>query len=206
MHLADPHAQWRPFYGPPDSPFLAPRGVHLGANRLLVSDTGQNRVFLWHQLPTETHQAPDVVLGQENFIGNAPNGQGVGRAPSAQSLYWPYGLTSDGTRLCIADTGNRRVLVFDDIPTTSFAAADHVIGQENFTERDYDHRHAIWPYSVKIGPAGQLAITDTQYYRVLLWAHWKQAVKHASPPTLVGQPDRKRTGKTSSGRAPGIIP
>ncbi len=263
MHLINLHAQWRPFYGPPDSPFLAPRGVNLGGDQLLVSDTGQNRVFLWHRLPTEAHQAPDVVLGQlavsdtgrnrgdvadaatlqypsglwtdgqrlivadawnhrvliwhrlptkhgqpadvvigqKDFTANAPNGQGVGHAPSAQSLYWPYGLTSDGDRLWIADTGNRRVLVYDCIPTTSYAAADRVIGQENFSERDYDHRHAIWPYSVKIGSAGQLAITDTQYYRVLLWSHWSQALEQV-PPTLVGQPHQEANGQNQFGAGP----
>jgi hypothetical protein len=36
------------FYGDAESPLLAPRGVCLHGNLLVVSDTGQNRVFVKH--------------------------------------------------------------------------------------------------------------------------------------------------------------
>ena len=263
IHLPHPTDEYRIFRGAPDSPFLAPRGVHLGGNRLLVSDTGHNRVFIWHQLPTQEFQAPDMVLGQStageternrgssvdattllypsglwsdgqklivadawnhrvlvwhrfpttpaqpadvvigqaDLTSNAPNQQGVGNHPTARTLHWPYGLTSDGTRLWIADTGNRRVLFYHTIPTEHNAPADALIGQENFGERDYDAQNAIWPYSVKISANGYLAITDTQYYRVLLWPHWENAF--AQPATvLVGQPHREANGQNQFGLTP----
>ena len=59
---------------------------------------------------------------------------------------------------------------------TNFAPADEVIGKPDFTNRDYENHEPIWPYSVKISESGQLAITDTQYYRVLVWKHWKDAL------------------------------
>jgi len=228
------------FKGETDNPLLAPRGVCLAQGKLLVSDTGQNRVFIWHQVPTSEYQVPDitlgqssaqhvgrnaggsvsastllypsgiwsdgerliiadawnhrvliwhrfpthngqpadVVLGQPDFLANAPNVSGIGHAPSAQSLNWPYGVTSDGQSLWVADTGNRRVLYYAHIPQKSFAAADHVIGKASFEDRDYDPQDAIWPYSVKISPEGAMAITDTQYYRVLLWQDWRNALEH----------------------------
>ena len=52
------------FLGAPDSPFLAPRGVWMGEDKLLVADTAQNRVFIWNTLPTTQKAEPDVVLGQ----------------------------------------------------------------------------------------------------------------------------------------------
>ena len=243
------------FLGGKDNPLLAPRGVHLAGGRLIVADTGQNRVFIWNEIPTETHREPDVVLGQEvktdtdrnaggkvtasslmypsglwsdgqrlivcdawnhrvliwtnmptedgqpadvvvgqrDFTGNEPNVNGVGATPSAHSLNWPYGVTSDGKRLFIADTGNRRVLVYDRLPTKNYAAADHVIGKPDFSDRDYDHEEAIWPYSVKLGPKGELAIADTQYYRALIFASVSSAL-HPRPrpnptrnPVIVGQ-------------------
>ncbi len=245
----------RLFLGEAENPLLAPRGVCLVGNRLMISDTGQNRVFIWNQLPTSLHQAPDitlgqvaaagvsrnaggkvsgstlmypsgiwsdgqrlivadawnhrvliwthfptadgqpadVVVGQPDFQGNAPNVAGISHAPSAQSLNWPYGVWSDGTALWVADTGNRRVLYYATIPTSSYVAADAVIGKPDFQTRDYENQDAIWPYPVKISPTGEMAITDTQYYRVLLYAHWSDPV-HLRPrtennaaPTIIGQ-------------------
>ena len=253
----------RVFLGDPDSPFLAPRGVYTHGSKLLVSDTGQNRIFIWNQLPesisqkpdlvigqadhintgrneggnasaqslqypaavwtdgnclivadswnhrvliwkdfpTKDHQAADVVLGQDNFSGNLPNKMGVNTNPSARSLYWPYGLTVFEGKLFVADTGNRRVLVFNQIPEDSGKSADYVIGQENFESRGYDSEHAIWPYAVALGPNGELAITDTQYYRVLLWNHWEQACKEQAK-YLIGQPDFESNGQNQFGLYP----
>lgn len=93
MHLTDLAAQWRAFHGPPNSPFLAPRGVYLSDGCLVVSDTGQNRVFLWHQLPTDEHQEPDVVLGQAT-VGDTERNRG--EAVSASTLQYPSGVWTDG--------------------------------------------------------------------------------------------------------------
>lgn len=243
------------FRGAAQNPFLAPRGVFFHQGKLWVADTGQNRVFMWHntpsegqepdlvlgqthtthtgrnaqgevsanslqypsgiwsdgqklivadawnhrvliwlQLPTQHGQSADVVIGQPDFVSNQPNVQGLNHRPSAQSLYWCYGVCSDGQSLWIADTGNRRVLFFKEIPTTSFAAADAVIGQTDFSERDYDPANAIWPYSVKVGPQGELAIVDTQFYRVLLWHNASSAFQQPAD-VLIGQPDFAQNGQ-----------
>ncbi len=244
------------FLGDSGNPFLAPRGVCLVGQQLFVADTGQNRVFIWHQLPTQPFQKPDVVLGQADqtatarneggavnaaslqypsglwsdgkrlivadawnhrvliwhtiptqdgqpadtvigqpdMLSNQPNVAGIGHAPSAQSLHWPYGLSVYDDRLFIADTGNRRVLLYNQIPTKHFVAADAVIGKRHFNDRDYEAEDPIWPYSVKFGPHGQMAITDTQYYRVLLWEHWTQAFTQKAN-ILIGQPNRESNGQ-----------
>ncbi len=247
----------RIFLGGKDNPLLAPRGVHLAGGRLLVSDTGQNRVFLWNRLPTRSHQEPDIVLGQvekddtgrnaggsvsartlmypsglwsdgqrvivadawnhrvliwnhwptrngqpadvvigqSDFTRNEPNVAGIGSAPTARSLNWPYGVTSDGERLLIADTGNRRVLVYDRIPTENHQAADAVIGKQSFSDRDYDHTQPIWPYSVKLGPRGEVAIADTQYYRVWLFPALEEALHPRPRPVLIGQATLEDNGQ-----------
>ncbi|MEL6669263.1 MAG: NHL repeat-containing protein [Bacteroidota bacterium] len=241
----------RHFLGEANNPLLAPRGVHLINGKLIVADTGQNRVFIWNQLPespyadadvvlgqTEANstarnaggqagastllypsglwsdgqklvvcdawnhrvliwskfpsrhgQPADIVLGQPDFTSHEPNVGGVSSLPTAKSLNWPYGVDSDGQRLFIADTGNRRVLIFNSWPEQSYEAASHVIGKSGFSDRDYDHHQPIWPYSVKLGPKGQLAIADTQYYRVLLYASWKKAIEQTAnqEPVIIGQ-------------------
>ncbi len=182
------------FYGDAESPLLAPRGVCLHGNLLVVSDTGQNRVFvklivadawnhrvlIWPSIPTVHSQPADVVVGQENFTNTKPNRAGIGADPGADTLYWPYGVWSQNNCLWIADTGNRRVLYFENLPLENGAQADAVIGQPDMHCRDYNPQHAIWPYSVKTNKAGRLLITDTQYYRVLLWQQQEQA-RHISP-------------------------
>ncbi|MEM9984746.1 MAG: hypothetical protein AAF804_06595 [Bacteroidota bacterium] len=252
------------FLGAPDSPFLAPRGVWMGEDKLIVADTAQNRVFIWNALPTTPQAEPDVVLGQAqstqtgrnaggpatastfhypsgiwsngellmvadawnhrtliwttfpthhaqpadlvlgqpDFHGCEPNVGGITARPSAQSLNWPYGLWSNGEELWIADTGNRRILYFDSIPQQSFAPADLVLGQEDFQTRDYDSDHPVWPYAVKIGPHGELAVPDTQFFRVLLWSHWKDALDQP-PSAIIGQRNLKENGQNQFRWKPG---
>ncbi len=50
----------------------------------------------------------------------------------ANTLNFPRFALSDGQRLFIADSGNDRILIFNEIPTTNGAAADAVIGQPDF--------------------------------------------------------------------------
>jgi hypothetical protein len=77
-----------------------------------------------------------------------------------------------------------------------------LIGKPSFTERDYEHTAAVWPYSVKLGPGGELAIADTQYCRVLWWLHW-QAALAGEPPRLIGQPDLASNGPNQLALRPG---
>jgi hypothetical protein len=144
-------------------------------------------VLIWHTFPTAHGQPADVVLGQPDFLSVQPNVAGIGAVPGPDTLNWPYGVFSDGTRLWIADTGNRRVLVYHQIPHTSFAPADAVIGKTDFHTRDYDHYEPIWPYSVRVSPNGQLCIADVQYYRVLLWHHWEKASQGQPANVVIGQ-------------------
>lgn len=249
-----PHRNAIFFYGAPDSPFLAPRGVFLSPlGHLIVSDTGQNRVFIWNQIPTESQVSPDVVigqadsfqtgrnidqksvntglqypsgiwsdgvrlaiadawnhrvllwnqmptgerqpadvvLGQNNLEGNLANRFGVGSSPTADSLYWPYGITSDGQNLWIADTGNRRILHFEEWPRHNGSPASQVLGQTDFHSREYDPRFFTWPYTLSINEQGQMAVADTQSFRVGVWNDWNMAKKHAAN-FWIGQSDHDR--------------
>ncbi|MEO6166194.1 MAG: hypothetical protein ABIO46_05225 [Chitinophagales bacterium] len=244
------------FYGDEGNPFLAPRGVFTIGDKLIVSDTAQNRIFIWNKIPVSSYEKPDlilgqttasntqrnaggkvnaatllypsgiwsdgnkliiadawnhrvliwnsfpavhgqsadVVVGQQNFESNLPNTTGVGTPASAKNLYWPYGVCSDGHHLWIADTGNRRVLFYENIPTENYQPADQLIGKENFEDKDYRPEYPVWPYSVKISEEGLLAITDTQYYRVLIWNDWKNAFAKPAD-AIIGQPDLESNGQ-----------
>lgn len=94
--------------------------------RLIVGDG--SRVLIWKSLPTRDFTPADLVLGQRDFSTNQSNSAGI----SAASLGSVAQVTSDGTRVAVADSGNHRVLVWDRFPAVSGAPADRVIGQVDF--------------------------------------------------------------------------
>ena len=132
----------------------------------MLADAWNHRVLIWLSMPMEDGQPADVVIGQPNFHHNDPNVKGVGSSPTSQSLNWPYGVFSDGKQLWIADTGNRRVLYYKEIPTENFAAADKVFGKPTFKERDYENNDPIWPYSVKVSPNGHSILSSLNLARL----------------------------------------
>lgn len=175
-----------PCAAPSATCFHYPSGLWAGAGRLVVADARNHRVLIWNQFPEENGQPADLVLGQPCFADRGANLSHLNALPSAQSLHWPYGVCSDGERLWIADTGNRRILYYAQWPTESFQPADAVIGQADFGSKAITSSYFTWPYSVKIGPEGQLAVTDTGAFRVLLWQDYRQAFQQPAD-TLIGQ-------------------
>lgn len=180
-------------HGPASAHSLnVPTGICALGEGLAVADAWNHRVLIWHRAPTRANQPADVVLGQPDFAANAIN---RGRdAPDADSLYWPYGVAFDGTRLWVADTGNRRVLRWDAIPQRSGQPADGVLGQPDFRHRD-ENAGAVgpaglrWPHAIARWQ-GALALADAGNNRVLLW--------HATAPSglqpadaILGQPDAR---------------
>ena len=172
---------------------LYPSGIWSDGKKLIVADAWNHRVLIWHTLPTKNAQPADVVVGQKDFEKNLPNGA-IGNDPTSQTLNWPYGVFSDGKSLWIADTGNRRVLFYKTIPTKNYAKADDVIGKPNFNTRDYENNEPIWPYSIKINEKGNLAIADTQFYRVLIWNDKNDAFSKQAD-IIIGQENFDNAGQ-----------
>ena len=139
---------------------------------LAVADAWTHRVLVWHQRPTQSHQPPDVVLGQADFDGGLSN-RGL-NLPTASTLFWPYCVSWDGKRLWVADTGNRRVLMWLGLPQHTGAAADLVLGQGDFEHRDENGggtpsaASMRWPHAISF-PAGGLCVADAGNNRLMLW-------------------------------------
>ncbi|MBI4867470.1 MAG: hypothetical protein HY816_11015 [Candidatus Wallbacteria bacterium] len=107
-----------------------PRSAVVIAGKLLVSDSGNSRVLLYDQIPTNSSNTPTVVIGQTGMTGGSVNMGGAN--PSAASLAFPAGLGTDGQRLFVADQGNDRVLVFSPVPSANGASAGSVLGHVDF--------------------------------------------------------------------------
>ncbi|WP_119458728.1 NHL repeat-containing protein [Rhodospirillaceae bacterium SYSU D60014] len=148
-----------------------PTGIAVGPDVLAVADAWNHRVLLWHDLPRSSNQPADIVLGQADFrSGEANRGLAAARA---DTLNWCYGVAIHDGRLFVADAGNRRVLVWDEIPAVNGAPADLVLGQRDFTTRDESAGEGAgavgmrWPHS--IAAAGMLFVADAGNNRVMVW-------------------------------------
>lgn len=123
---------------PGDSTLFAPSGVWTDGKRLVVADSGNNRVLIWLDFPTKNAQAANIVLGQDRFTQNTPNDanhdEAQDVAPTGETLWNPGGVASNGVQLAVADRGNHRVLLWNTFPTQSFQHADEVLGQGGWTK------------------------------------------------------------------------
>jgi hypothetical protein len=102
----------------------APRGIWTDGTRIVVADTGNNRVLIWSTFPTSNGTPADVVLGQANFnVAEVPS------PPTPSSMNQPLDVFFDGERLYVSDSQNNRVMGWNGMPTQNNQAADFFVGQ-----------------------------------------------------------------------------
>ena len=89
------------------STLVEPISVALDGERLFVGDGALHRVLIWNTLPATDNQPADVVLGQPDFSSSA-----TPDTPAADTISRPVAMEADGSNLFVADSANRRILVF----------------------------------------------------------------------------------------------
>lgn len=164
-----------------------PTGVLVHSGRLLVADSWHHRVLVWNRVPETSGAPPDYAIGQPDLDSVEPN---RGAAPSAQSLYWPYGIGLTGDWFWIADTGNRRVLGWPSIPEPD-EPAPVVVGQPGPEAVEENRGGAVnarsfrWPHAIA-GSASELYVADAGNHRVLGFSPLPSADTDAA--IVLGQP------------------
>ncbi len=135
----------------------------LANGRLYISDQNSNRILGFIGVPSADDASADFVLGQPNFSSTNYGGGQAG-------LDTPAGLSSDGTLLALADTGNSRVLLHTTAPTSTDARPARVVGQPDFNTNipQCDQKSLNYPEDVFIGH-GKLIVADSGSSRVLVW-------------------------------------
>jgi hypothetical protein len=168
-----------------------PYGVHWDGARLWVADTGNRRVLMWNGLPEKNGQPADLILGQPGFTSRNENGGG---APNAASMRWPHAIGVWAGKLCVADAGNNRIMVWNRIPQTNNRPCDFVLGQRDLAQVDHN-QSLYWPNAASLNMpyglavAGRLLIiADTANSRLLGW-HADNCETGAAAKLLTGQPD-----------------
>ena len=97
----------------------------------------------------------------------------------------------DGARLWVADTGNRRVLMWPGLPQRHGEPASLVLGQTDFVHRDENGGAAPtasslrWPHAITF-PGGGLCVADAGNNRLLLWRA-PPLVNNAASDCVIGQ-------------------
>lgn len=153
-----------PDASPTASTMYAPRGVCQTADALIVADTGNHRLLIWHDaVPGADHADADVVVGQPDMVSEGP-----------KLFFLPTGVAvaPDG-RLLVADAWHHRILVWDDVASAGDRAPTMVIGQPPADGLDgvsegCGPQRFYWPFGLAvIGEA--LWVADTGNRRVLGW-------------------------------------
>ena len=84
-----------------------PYALAVCGEKLLVADTANSRLLAWRN--NKTGAAAEWLTGQPDFASKGDNQWGFA---TRKTLCWPYGLSSVGEEIVIADSGNNRVLLW----------------------------------------------------------------------------------------------
>lgn len=164
--------------------FDTPASVAAGSvsGPLFVVDYDNNRVLGFAGIPTSNGAMATFVLGQTDFVSNTGNA-------TSRTLRQPLACTVANGELYVVDYGNNRVLVWKSLPTATNAAAQVVMGQDNFT--DIGAAVASDRFQEPTGVAvagGKVFVADRGNHRVLIWNSIPSSNGEGAD-VVVGQPN-----------------
>ncbi len=178
----------------------SPRGVFLGDDCLVVADSGNHRVLLWHRVPDTDEQPADVVLGQPD--GSTEGRAAGGRGPE-RGMNLPTGVLVHDGRLIVADAWHHRILIWNSLPRSSDTEPDLVLGQPDRSSvepnagGECSASTLYWPFGVAI-IGGRFWVADTGNRRVL---GWRDGIPGPGRPAdiVLGQPDAAQREENRGG-------
>ncbi len=181
----------------------SPTGIASDGQRLVVADTGNDRVLVWLRLPEHTSSPADLVIGHAGF-DQGSEASGFGDA-GPDRLSGPTGVAIDGDRLLVADSGHHRVLVFERFSERNQPRAVDVLCQADFEARlpnrgqpDAGADRCFAPSAV-VAVGEQWAVADLLNDRVLVFPSVGAAGRPAR--VALGQPDLESRRPPSEPRA-----
>lgn len=169
-------------HGPTDVTVTSSGGVR----RLWICDSRNQRI-LSYTLPSTT---ADLVVGHKGFTTSVANDNGpIGNI----GLSTPVTVTSDGVRLVVAEVFNRRVQIWNTLPTQNGQPSDVVLGEPDPSTRLQNAAPAVHglqfnqPSSVT-SDGTHLFVADAGHNRVLIWNRIPKDGATA-PDVVLGQHD-----------------
>ena len=180
----------------------SPRGVFLSPEHVVVADSGNHRVLIWHGIPDADESPADVVLGQPD--GHSEGPAAGGRGPE-RGMHLPTGVLVHDGRLVVADAWHHRILVWDSVPQRDDVAPDVILGQPDGASVLENRGGSCsttgfyWPFGIAmVGSAFWVA--DTGNRRVL---GWRNGIPEPNQPAdvILGQPDATSHSENRGGPA-----
>ena len=184
--------------GQPDFNSRSPNAAQNGMNsplglaydaagvRLFVADSGNRRVLVYDAAALTNGENAVHVLGQPDFVSSAST-------LTRSGMDSPSGLAYDaaGSRLFVADSNNRRILVFDASSIADGEDAAHVLGQSDFISSGpvLSQSGLIVPQGLAYDAAGsRLFAADRGGNRVLVY-DGAAIADGTNAANVLGQPD-----------------
>src|SRR5260221_542995 len=168
----------------------APRGLFANNGKLFVVDLSNNRVLIWNTLPTSNDQPADVVVGQPDFSTTSPSA-------TASNFHGAFNLFVYQGKLLVAESTNRRILIFNSIPTTNGASVDLVICHMDCSTRTFSPVSATSVsnairFAIEIN--NKLYVADSDNARVLIYPNTiiTPSINLTSSPSAFDGPGRYR--------------
>ena len=165
-----------------------PCGVAMSSTRLVVADTGNNRVLVWNTWPTSSGAGADLILGQPTPTGAAADGL----SPSETRFARPVAMARSKNAFLVADSAANRILVYAAPPSSPAERPIAVLGQTDFVSggapvRPPHNSSLAGPLSIS-SDGDNVAVADTDNHRVLLFRGI--VGRNAQPADVVlGQPN-----------------
>ena len=91
-----------------------PKSIATDGEKIVVTDTYNNRILIWNKFPLENGEPADIVL----------QGSDSGTNLSKNNLLWPWGVWTDGIKLAITSTQQSGVLIWNTFPKFDNQPAD----------------------------------------------------------------------------------
>lgn len=153
---------------PTDRTLFNPGGIWTDGNSIIIADGSNSRVLIWKSWPVSNYEPADIVIGQPDFTTSSID---TTVKKFILSFYSDITVSKSG-KLYISDSGNNRVLIYNTIPTNNYAAANIVLGQENFTNSSTGLSENTFNTPAGLffdENTGQLYVTEYSNNRVLVF-------------------------------------
>jgi hypothetical protein len=153
---------------PNNSNFRSVDSICQNSAYLVACDNVIHRCLVFDK--TKIKSGAISVVGQPDFTSQGANHRSGGPLADGLNL-WYSGCEIDSQgRLFIADGGNNRVLVWNQIPTSSGTSADQVLGQVNFTSNSTGCTSSTMQTPTMMKAVGNYLYVGTWFnYRALIF-------------------------------------
>jgi uncharacterized protein (TIGR03437 family) len=134
-----------------------PRDAFSDGQRLIVSDSGNNRILVFNHIPTAPDAFPDAIIGQYDSIGHL---EGL----SAEKVANPIAMLPLPTGgFLVADSNNRRLLEFD--PGIPLVLKYNIVDAASHNGNGLSKPVNV-AYTTTVGVSGASVPSGTYYARV----------------------------------------